>query len=89
MLVLMVRNESAILERCVSAARPFVDEVLVADTGSEDSTRDIARALGAKVAEDVWRQLWMESNAFAPSCEDLGRRAGMGFGDVLRPRYRR
>ena len=55
MLVLMVRNESAILERCVSAARPFVDEVLVADTGSEDSTRDIARALGAKVVEDAWR----------------------------------
>ena len=55
MLVLMVRNESAILERCVLAARPFVDEVLVADTGSEDSTRDIARALGAKVVEDTWR----------------------------------
>ena len=55
MLVLMVRNESAILERCISTARPFVDEVLVADTGSEDATRDIARALGAKVVEDPWR----------------------------------
>jgi glycosyltransferase involved in cell wall biosynthesis len=42
MLVLMVKNESAILERCISTARPFVDEVLVADTGSEDATRDIA-----------------------------------------------
>ena len=55
MLDFMVRNESAILERCVSAARTFVDEVLVADTGSEDSTRDIARSLGAKVVEDTWR----------------------------------
>ena len=46
MLVLMVRNESAILERCISAARPFVDELLVADTGSEDTTRDIAAGIG-------------------------------------------
>ena len=55
MLVLMVKNESAILERCVLAARPFVDEVLVADTGSTDTTRDIARVSGAKVVEDAWR----------------------------------
>ena len=54
MLVLVVMNESAILERCVLAARPFVDEVLVADTGSEDSPRELA-SLGAKVVEDVWR----------------------------------
>ena len=55
MLVLMVKNESAILQRCYESVTPFVDEVLIADTGSTDNTRELARSLGAKVVEEPWQ----------------------------------
>ena len=55
MLVLMVKNESAILQRCYESITPFVDEILIADTGSTDNTRELARSLGAKVVEEPWQ----------------------------------
>ena len=42
LLVLMVKNESRIITRCLEAAFPFVDAILLADTGSGDDTIDLA-----------------------------------------------
>ena len=41
-LILMVRNESKILERCLKAVEGVVDAVCIHDTGSTDNTCDIA-----------------------------------------------
>jgi glycosyltransferase involved in cell wall biosynthesis len=59
-LLLMVRNESAILARCLSAALPVCDAVCIADTGSTDGTVDLARGFhtGGKpvhVVQHEWR----------------------------------
>ena len=40
-LILMVRNESRILERCLTAVKDVVDAFCIHDTGSTDDTRDI------------------------------------------------
>ncbi len=40
--VLIVKNESSVIDACLSALKPVVDEIIVADTGSGDDT--IARA---------------------------------------------
>ena len=53
-LVLMVKNESHILQRCLAAAQPFCDAMLVSDTGSVDETAALARAFNAHVVEDTW-----------------------------------
>jgi glycosyltransferase involved in cell wall biosynthesis len=37
-LLLMIKNESAIIERCLAHATPYVDAVAVLDTGSTDDT---------------------------------------------------
>jgi len=42
-LILMVRNESKILERCLKALEGIVDAFCIHDTGSTDNTCDIAR----------------------------------------------
>jgi glycosyltransferase involved in cell wall biosynthesis len=42
-LILMVRNESKILRRCLEALVGTVDAFCIHDTGSTDNTRDIAR----------------------------------------------
>jgi tetratricopeptide (TPR) repeat protein len=58
LLVLMVKNEARIIERCLEAAAPFSDAVLLADTGSTDDTVALAEAFkGAplKVSHHVWK----------------------------------
>ena len=52
--IVMVRNESKILARCVESLAPC-DQVLVVDTGSDDDTVAIAKKLGCLVAEHQWR----------------------------------
>jgi glycosyltransferase involved in cell wall biosynthesis len=53
-LVMIVRDEARCLERCLESARPWVDEMIVLDTGSLDATPDIARSAGARVAHFAW-----------------------------------
>lgn len=52
---LIVRDEAARIARCVETVAPYVDEVVVADTGSTDGTAETARRLGARVVEVPWR----------------------------------
>ena len=37
-LLLMIKNESAIIERCLAHATPYVDAIAILDTGSTDNT---------------------------------------------------
>jgi glycosyltransferase involved in cell wall biosynthesis len=53
-LTMIVRNEARSLARCLDSAAPFVDEMLVVDTGSTDDTCAIAAAHGARVAHFAW-----------------------------------
>ncbi|HEY9614444.1 glycosyltransferase [Allocoleopsis sp.] len=53
-LCMIVKNESENLLRCLASAKPYVDEIIVVDTGSEDETPDIARRYGAKVLFFEW-----------------------------------
>lgn len=43
-LILMVKNESRIIERCLGALESAVDAVCVVDTGSTDTTVELAKA---------------------------------------------
>ncbi|MDA8387310.1 MAG: glycosyltransferase, partial [Nitrospiraceae bacterium] len=51
---MIVKNEAGNLVRSLLNLRPLSDEMIVVDTGSSDRTRDIARALGAKVFDFAW-----------------------------------
>jgi len=53
-LVVIARNEARAIERCLSSARPWVDEMVVLDTGSTDHTVALARACGARVHHFAW-----------------------------------
>lgn len=53
-LVMIVRNEARCIERCLRSAMPWVDEMLVLDTGSTDATQALAAACGARVLSAVW-----------------------------------
>lgn len=53
-LAMIVKDEEQILERVLSCARNFCDEMVVVDTGSTDRTVEIAKAMGAKVFHFDW-----------------------------------
>jgi len=42
------------LARCLASVRPFVDRMVIGDTGSTDATREIAREFGAEVISIPW-----------------------------------
>jgi glycosyltransferase involved in cell wall biosynthesis len=46
---MIVRNESASLSRCIASLGHIYDELCIVDTGSDDSTVEVARSLGAMV----------------------------------------
>ena len=53
-LCMIVRDEEQMLPRCLAAVAPAVDEMIIVDTGSTDSTVEIAKSFGAKVIEFPW-----------------------------------
>ncbi len=53
-LTMIVRDEEANLPRCLASAEGLFDEIIVADTGSSDRTREIARSFGARVFDVTW-----------------------------------
>lgn len=53
-LCMIVKDEEAMLGRCLGAVRDWVDEIVVVDTGSTDRTVEIAREHGARVLHHEW-----------------------------------
>ncbi len=60
-LCMIVRDEEEMLPRCLAAAAPAVDEIVVVDTGSQDRTIEIAREFGARVIEFEWTGSFSEA----------------------------
>ena len=55
-LCMIVRDEAGELAECLRSAQAAVDEIVIADTGSRDESRDIARSFGAQVVESPWQE---------------------------------
>lgn len=53
-LAMIVRDAERTLARCLATIRPWVDELVVVDTGSLDHTIRIARESGAEVSTFPW-----------------------------------
>jgi tetratricopeptide (TPR) repeat protein len=53
-LCMIVRNSERTLRECLASIRPWVDEMVIVDTGSVDATRAIAGEFGARLHHFTW-----------------------------------
>ncbi len=54
-LCMIVKDEALTLTRCLERVQPFVDEMIILDTGSKDATVTLAQGLGAQVYHFPWQ----------------------------------
>ncbi len=84
-LVMIVKNEERTLEKCLRAAKPLVDHMIIADTGSDDATREIASRMGAQVLEFPWIGDFSAARNFALSHSDADWNLVLDGDEILRP----
>jgi peptidoglycan/xylan/chitin deacetylase (PgdA/CDA1 family) len=54
-LCMIVKNEQDCLARCLNSAKNVVDEIIIGDTGSTDTTKEIAMQFTKKVIDVPWQ----------------------------------
>lgn len=60
-LCMIARDEEARIGACLESIRPFVDEMILVDTGSTDRTKEIALECGARVFTFPWVDSFAEA----------------------------
>jgi glycosyltransferase involved in cell wall biosynthesis len=87
-LILMVRNESRILERCLTSVENLVDAFCIHDTGSTDNTVEIARTFlergGRKgcVTASEWKNFGVNRTASFQAAQDYVKVVGWDAKDT-------
>ncbi len=64
-LCMIVKNEEEVLARCLESVQPLVDELIVADTGSDDGTLTIARNYTDLIYQIPWEDDFAKARNFA------------------------
>lgn len=60
-LCLIARDEDDVLGRCLGSVEPYVEEMVVVDTGSADDTPSLAASFGARVVHKAWTDDFSEA----------------------------
>lgn len=64
-LCMIVKNEETVLARCLDSIRALVDEIIIVDTGSEDSTQKIAARYTQKLFHFPWESDFAAARNFS------------------------
>ena len=61
---MIVKDEAAVLERCLDCVKTLVDEMIIVDTGSADGTKEIIKSYAGRLYE--YDCGWMRTTCFPP-----------------------
>src|SRR5258708_5852510 len=55
---MIVKNEAAVIRRCLATVKPWLDYWVIVDSGSSDGTQDIGREFMKDVAGELYELPW-------------------------------
>lgn len=84
-LCMIVRNEEAVLARCLDSVRGLVDEIVICDTGSTDRTREIALEYTDRVFDFAWIDDFAAARNFSFSKATMDYILWLDADDVIEP----
>lgn len=64
-LCMIVKNEESVLKKCLSSCKNLFDEIIIVDTGSDDSTKCIAKMFTDKIFDFKWVNDFSKARNFA------------------------
>lgn len=64
-LCMIVKNEEAVLKRCLDSVADLMDEIIIVDTGSTDRTKEIAGEYTDKIYDFAWINDFSAARNFA------------------------
>lgn len=64
-LCMIVKNEEAILKRCLDSIADLVEEIIIVDTGSKDKTKEIAKQYTSQIYDFEWIDDFSAARNFA------------------------
>lgn len=82
-LCMIVKNEEDVIGRCLSSVEDLADEIIIADTGSTDRTKEIIREYTDKIYDFPWRQDFAAARNFAFSKASMDYQMWLDADDVL------
>ncbi len=59
-LCMIVRNESAVIERCLASVRDLIDTWVISDTGSTDGTQELIRGSLRGIPGELHEEAWQD-----------------------------
>lgn len=84
-LCMIVKNEEAVIGRCLDTVRDIADEILLVDTGSTDQTVDIAKKYTNSIYHFPWRDDFSAARNFAFSKAKMDYQMWLDADDVIEP----
>lgn len=82
---IITKNESGHLRRCLEALKPYPFEIVVADTGSEDSSLETARLYTDRVYEFAWIDDFAAARNFCVSRASHNTILSLDTDEFIRP----
>ena len=82
-LCMIVKDEEKVIERCLNTVIDIVDEIIIVDTGSQDSTKDKVKKYKADIYDFPWQDDFAEARNFAFSKARMDYILWLDADDVL------
>jgi glycosyltransferase involved in cell wall biosynthesis len=73
---MIVRNESAVIERCIRSVLPYIQCWSIVDTGSDDGTQDAIRRLLGHLPGELIERSWVDFSTNRNQALELARKYG-------------
>ena len=64
-LCMIVKNEEAVLARCLDSIAGLMDEIIIVDTGSHDRTKEIAAKYTKNIYDFTWTGNFSDARNFS------------------------